>query len=476
MAEDLALHDYQTRVVDQMIQRPHLGLFLDPGLGKTAITLTAFRELYNAVDVSRMLVVAPLRVCYSVWPREIEKWRQFNTLRYEIIHGKNRTVDALNRDAEILIINPEGLEWLVNQVSADEWGVPEMLVVDESTKFKRRSAKRSRYLAKLLPGFARRYALTGTPAPNGLEDLHGQMFIIDMGQSLDPRVSRFRNEYFVSVPCGAGQYLKWKPRRGSAERIYKRISPWVVRLDARDHLELPEKIQVEVLVSLPEEAKAKYEELKRDMILQLEEGEVLAMNAAAITGKCRQIANGAVYLNEFGQMTYDPEGGYRRPNKSAIVHTSKVDALLDLVEELGGKPLLVGFEYRHERDMILAALKKQVGRVRSLDGDTSGTEGQRIERAWNAGDVQVLLAHPLTAAHGLNLQDGGHHLAWFSIPWDLELHDQMVGRVWRQGQKERTFIYYLTADDTIDQTVTRTLKRKARDQGDLLDALRKDIL
>lgn len=469
---DISLHDYQTKVVSRMIAQRHLGLFLDPGLGKTAISLMAFRELYDSVDVTRMLVVAPLRVCYSVWPREIAKWSQFSDLGVELLHGDNLTERALRTDAQVLIINPEGLKWLVEQ----KWHVPEMLVVDESTKFKRVSTKRSKRLSKLLPSFSRRYALTGTPAPNGLLDLHGQMYVVDMGRSLDHRIGHYKAEYFAPFPCGPNQRWMWKPRTGMAKKIYQKIAPYVIRLDARDYLELPEKILTDIPITLPARAKERYDKLRRDLVLRLEEGDVVAMNAGSVAGKCRQIANGSVYLNELGEIEYHRDGGFgKKKRRSAVVHTAKAEALRGLVEELSGQPLLIGFEFKHEREVIRAALKPVVGNVPSLDGDTSGTEGARLECLWNQGDLQVLMAHPQTAAYGLNLQDGGNHLAWYSIPWDLELHDQMVGRVWRQGQVKRTFIYYLVAEDTIDLTVTKTLKRKARDQNDLLNALREDL-
>ena len=473
MGEDLTLHEYQDKVVERMIYQHFLALFLDPGLGKTAISLWAFRELFRAVDVSRMLVVAPLRVCYSVWPREIAKWNQFSSdFGVEILHGPNRTERALRSDAQVLVINPEGLPWLEEQ----KWHIPEMLVVDESTRFKRKSAQRSKRLAKMLPSFGRRYALTGTPAPNGLLDLHGQLFLVDLGKSLGENIGDYKADYFVPVPCGPTQHFKWQPRTGSKQKIYDRIAPWVVRLDARDYLELPEKILTEIPVSLPPRAKERYEALRRDMVLRLEEGDVVAMNAGSVTGKCRQIANGSVYLNDLGEIHYDRGKGYgHTKRRSAVIHTAKAEALAGLVEELSGQPLLIGFEFRHERDVIRKALKPIVGSVPSLDGESSGREGALLERQWNAGELPVLMAHPQTAAHGLNLQDGGNHLCWYSIPWDLELHDQMVGRVWRQGQEKRTFVYYLVAEDTIDLTVTRTLKRKARDQDDLLNALREDM-
>lgn len=468
----LVPHEYQRRVAERMIDQPHLGLFLDPGLGKTSISLSAFRAMREAADVSRMLVVAPLRVCYSVWPPEVEKWDDFRDLRVRLLHGPGKVPSALDPGAEVYVINPEGLEWLVRQ----RWRLPEMLVVDESTRFKRKSSKRSRLLGKLLDAFPRRYALTGTPAPNGLIDLHGQMLIVDRGKSLGRNVGDYLEEFFVNVPCGPGQqYWQWKPRRGATKQIYERIAPWVVRLDARDYLELPEVVTVPMRVDIPDRAMDLYQQLRREMVLELEEGNVVAMNAGALTGKCRQVANGSVYLTDSGDVARaDMDRGSTR--RSEVVHDAKAQALVDLVEELGGKPLLVAYEFRHEIPLIKKALRPVIGQEPPhFGGGVSATRGRELEAAWNRGDLPVLLVHPLSASHGLNLQGGGHHLAWYSLTWDLELYDQLVRRLWRQGQEERVFVYHLVSHGTIDGTVARVLEKKSRDQGELLDALREDL-
>lgn len=468
-------HDYQRRVVERMADQPHLGLFLDPGLGKTSISLTAFRDLYDCCDVTRMLVVAPLRVAYSVWPREAAKWRQFADLEVRVLHAGDKSQEGLRRHADVYVINPEGLPWLVEQ--STWWRLPEMLVVDESTKFKRISSGRSKNLRRLLARFARRYILTGTPAPNGLIDLHGQMFIVDRGASLGKHVGEYREKYFVPVPCAGGSYWAWKPRRGATQQIYDAVAPRVVRLDAKDYLELPEKIQVDVEVDLPDRARKMYDDLKREMVLELAEGDVVAANAGVLTGKCRQVANGSVYLTDDGRPCYDaPGSAVRRARRAVDIHDEKAKALSDLVEELGGKPLLVAYEHVHELSVIRRVLKPIVGReVPYIGGGVSGKRGQELEAAWNRGELPVLLVHPISGAHGLNLQEGGHHLAWYSLTWDLELYEQMVQRVWRQGQTERTFVYHIAARDTIDQTIARALRRKSRDQQDLLDALREDL-
>lgn len=468
MSQELELHEYQERVVQRMVAQPHLGLLLDPGLGKTAIVLEAFRRLRSWAEVSRLLVVAPRRVAYSVWPREATKWRQFSDLRVHVLHGAGRTDAALAADFDVYVTNPETLPWLAER--ADRWRFPEVLAVDESTKFKRITSGRSKNLRKLLGFFARRSILTGTPTPNGLIDIHGQQYILDRGATFGPHIGDFRADYFVSLPTGqGGTRHKWVPRRGTTQKIYDKLAPWVVRLDARDYLELPELVNVSIPIDLPEVAREKYKRLRDDLVLELEGGDVVATSAGALTGKCRQVANGSVYFSEVGEVTT------RRTRRWGRVHDEKARALESTVEELGGKPLLVGFEYKHELTVIRERLARVVGRVPSLDGDTSDAEGVRLEKAWNRGELPVLCAHPLSAAHGLNLQEGGHHLFWYSIPWDLELYDQMVRRVWRQGQAERTFVFHAVASGTIDETVMRVLAKKSRDQQELLDALKEDL-
>lgn len=463
-------HGYQEKVIERMFRQFMLGQLLDPGLGKTAITLEAFRQMKAAFDVDQMLVVAPLRVAYSVWPREVRKWRQFKDLRLHVLHGPGKVPDALSADFDVLVINPEGLSWLVEHkdlLRAD------MLVADESTKFKRISSGRMKNLRQLLRGFGRRNILTGTPAPNGLIDLHGQQFILDRGQTFGVHLKEYREEYFAPVQGANGRITKWVPRRGCSKRIYDLLSPWVVRLDARDHLDLPEKVVVDLPIDLPPAARDQYARLRQDMVIQVQEGDVVAMGAAGLTSKCRQMANGSVYLNDLGDVI---GGGASFKRRSAVIHTAKAEALTSIVEELQGHPLLVGFEHRHELPVIRKALQPTLHQsVPSIDGSTSATEGARLEREWNAGNLPVLCVHPLSAAHGLNLQEGGSRLFWYSIPWDLELYDQLIARVWRQGQTERTMIYRAVAHGTIDETVIRVIDRKSRDQQDLLDALKEDL-
>ncbi len=458
-------HSYQERVIERMFRQDMLGELLDPGMGKTAITLEAFRQMKAACDVDKMLVVAPLRVAYSVWPREVRKWKQFKDIRVHVLHGAGKVPEALSADFDVFVINPEGLPWLIEHKDLLR---TDMLAVDESTKFKRISSRRMVNLRKILRTFGRRNILTGTPAPNGLIDLHGQQFILDRGRTFGVHVGEFRERYFAPITGASGHITKWVPRRGCSKVIYDLLAPWVVRLDARDYLDIPEKVVVDIPIDLPPKARERYARLRQELVIEVEGGDVVALGAAGLTSKCRQLANGSVYLNEIGDIM---GGGASFKRRSAVIHTAKAEALVSVVEELQGHPLLVGFEHRHE----LAVIRKHLGPVPSIDGSTSGAEGARLEREWNKRNLPVLCVHPMSAAHGLNLQEGGSRLFWYSIPWDLELYDQLVARVWRQGQTERTMVYRAVAQGTIDETVIRVIDRKSRDQQDLLDALREDL-
>ena len=455
-------HPYQLRTVEEAVRRERLGLLLDPGLGKTSIVLEIFRRLWEDCIVSRLLVVAPLRPAYSVWPVEARKWEQFRGFGVHVLHGKGRTAAALARGvAGIHVINPEGLEWLVDQ----QWEWPEMVAVDESTRFKRTSTARARHLKKILTRIPRRLILTGTPGPNGYQDLHGQIRILDDGAALGATLKAFREDFCSLVPSGR-EYSEWEVRTAAKPDIERRIAPLVIRLDARDYLDLPEKLVVDVPVILPDEARALYERLRKDLVIRLAEGDVAAVNAGVLTAKCRQVANGSVYLTERGELSAE------RTRAWSEIHTAKAQALADLVEELG-KPLLVAYEHHHDLELIRRALRPVVGDIPHIGGGVSADRGAALERAWNAGQLRVLALHPQSAAHGLNLQAGGHHLAWYSLPWDLELYSQLNGRLWRQGQAASTvFIYHLVTRKTVDEWVVHALRRKAGDQGALLEALR----
>ncbi len=448
-----------------MVQQGAAGLLLDPGLGKTSITLAAFMVLKKQKLVDRVLVIAPLRPCYSVWPVEAKKWSEFVDLRVHVLHGKGKTAAALKSDADVFVINPEGLEWL----SEKRWQWPQMLVVDESTKFKHTSTKRFKTLRKLLGKFRRRYILTGSPAPNGLLDLFGQIYILDQGNALGRFITHYRQQYFW--PTGFGGY-KWVMKTNAEKEIYRAIDPLVLRLDAADYLKMPPKIVTTVHVELPERGRKLYDELEKKMILQLKEGDVTAFNAGVLTNKCRQVANGTVYTDLLAE---DYRYGRNvRDRGYAVVHRAKIEATLDLVDELAGQSAIIAYDFNHEREQLEGALKSHLHleEVPVLGGGVSPKRGREIETEWNRGQLRVLLAHPASAAHGLNLQAGGPVLIWFSLPWNLEHYDQLIHRLWRQGQTERVFVYHLVTKNTVDETVLMTLIKKNHTQRSLLDALR----
>lgn len=444
-------HDYQLRAVKFMVSQAAGGLLLDPGLGKTSISMAAFKILKAKRIVSKMLVIAPLRPALSTWPAELRKWAEFGHLTLRVLHGTEKEDDLFNPDVDIHVINPEGLPWLTRALSKAQGWPWEMLVVDESTRFKHTRSQRFKLLKPMLPRFRRRYILTGSPAPNGLLDLFGQMFILDGGNALGRFITQYRLAYFAQT--GYMGY-EWVPQPGADERIYKQISPLVLRMAGEDYLELPPLIDRTVEVELPKAAMATYTQMETMMIAAMESGDpVLAANAAAATNKCRQIANGGIYH----------DGGERWTN----LHEAKADAVEELVEELSGKPALVAYEYQHDLERLL----KRFPGAPHIGGGVPAKRFKEIELAWNRGDIPVLLAQPQSVAHGLNLQGTGAAIIWHSIPWDLEIYEQFVRRVWRQGQKERVFNYHVVAKDTVDEAVMKVLRSKDKTQRALLAAL-----
>lgn len=475
-------HLYQERAAARMVRDPHMALFADPGAGKTATALEAFRRLREAGEVERALVVAPLRVATSTWPEEPLEWAEFRDLRIQVLHGAAKDESALERDADIYVVNPEGLAWLIGHRPGTKdpktgktkrgrfkWGPwakwrqrPDMLVVDESTKFKNPDSERWRILRRALDHFARRYIMTGTPSPNGLEnDIWGQMYVVDRGESLGETQGEFRGRYCAPIPNDRG-YHDWVLRTGAEQMIYRALRPRVLRLESADLVGLPDLVVTPVRVRLPERARWLYQELRDELALELETGDVLARNAGALTSKCRQLANGAIYVED--------DLGNRVGAEH--VHTAKLDALEDLLEERGGKPTLVAYEFRSD----LEAIKRRLGDPPHIGGGVSAARGKELVAAWNRRELPVLLIHPASAGHGLNMQKGGNAMVWYSLPYDLELYDQAVGRIYRQGQRhERVFVYTIQARGTIDETVAETLRRKSRTQADLLAALREDL-
>lgn len=454
-------------------------LFLDPGLGKTSSTLAAIKFLKKRKMLDRVLLLAPLRVCYNVWPNEIQKWTDFNGLRYVILHGPKKDA-ALKEDADIYICNYEGLEWLLQMekrktitgktrvdIDLKRWKKFEFdtLVVDELSKFKHTNTNRFKAIKHVLPTFRRRWGLTGSPAPNGLLDLFGQCYMLDQGRALGQYITHYRMKYFNQGYDG----YSWELREGADQEIYERIAPLALRMAAEDYLEMPELIENNIYVDLPDDVMQIYDRLENDLIAKIDKRIVVASNAAASSIKCRQVANGGVYLDpEIQALVKLPKS----QREWADLHTAKLDALEDLVDELNGEPLLVAYDFAHD----LARIQQRFGKdVPYIGSGVSAKKSKALIDMWNAGKLRVLFGHPASIGHGLNLQGVGHHVAWHSLTYDFDLYDQFNRRVLRQGQKHKqVFVHHIIARGTLDQTaILPALKNKARGQNALFDALKK---
>lgn len=442
---------YQLKAVRHLLERCAGALFLDPGLGKTSVCLAAISELKAQKMFRCALVIAPLRVCHNVWPDEANKWDDFKGLSVTVLHG-NRKLENLATKSDIYLINPEGLEWFLGVDSMTKLK-PDVLIVDESTKFKHTNTRRFKLLKPELGSFGRRWILTGSPAPNGLLDLFGQVFIADRGAGLGRYITHYREMYFY--PSGYGGY-DWLPQKDAPEKIYERLAPLALRMSSQDYLDLPELVKVEHPVALPPPARKIYTELETVLLSRLASGEVLtAASVADSVGKCRQVANGGIY--------HQADEGWDN------LHTAKVDAVVDLVEECSGQPTIVAYEFRHDLDRLLKAFGKDTPYI---GGGVSTGKSKAIIEAWNKGDIPVLLGHPGAMGHGLNLQGAGSHVIWHSIPWDLEAYDQLIARLWRQGnERSHVFVHHVIAKDTLDEVVMKRLRTKDTVQTNLLKAL-----
>lgn len=419
-------------------------------------------ELKNRHKRFPFLVIAPLRACYLVWPAECKKWEEFNHFKVSILHGSKKE-QALREKSDLYVVNPEGLQWLFDTI--DELGIwPfEGIIVDESTKFKNGQNIRSKLLRYYLPRFRRRHILTGSPSPNGLEDLFGQIYILDQGGALGKYITKYRLEYFY--PTGYGGYT-WKPQKGAEERIYAKIAPLVLRMSEKDFLKLPKLHGVGdaekgiepnlVEVDLPKAARAAYDEMEDELFLLMKEGKITAANGAVAQMKCAQIANGGLYLDS------------PKNTRWKLMHEAKTDAVLELVESMQGRPALIAVDFRHDEERLLKALPKGTP---CLTGIKNMNELKRIERAWNVGDLPVMLGNPQSMAHALNLQ-GGQAVIWHSLTYSYELYDQFIRRLWRSGQKRPVFVYHIYARNTVDAAKMAAIKLKGKVQGALLAALR----
>lgn len=456
-------HPYQLDAMKRIVSTPAFGLFADPGLGKTSMTLSAFLAMKNAGRARGLLVIAPLRPVYRVWPKEIEKWDHLRGLRLVNLHAVRREdrEAALDLPGDVFAANPEALSWLVPLIAARRKALPfDVLVLDESTKFKNGQTQRFKLLLEIVDRFDRRLALTGTPAPNGTENLWGQVRLLDGGERLGRFVTHFRRSYMNEERFAGLGFSKWTERPDTAERVREKISDIVLYLDAREHLKMPERVDNVIRIALTAKARKIYDQVEGDFFSQVDAGTITAANVAAAGMKLRQVASGNVYTDE------GVEG----------VHDEKLVALSDLIEEQSGKPVLVAVAFQHEVAAIRAMLKADHGIEDApyLGGGVSPKVGAEIEERWNRGEVPVLLAHPTSVAHGLNLQSsGGNSAVWFSLTWNLEEYDQFCRRVWRQGQKAETvFFHHLIAEETIEETIYARLGSKDKSQRALLEAFK----
>lgn len=437
-------HNYQQFATDFILEHPISCLMLDMGLGKTVITLTALWQLaLDSFDVSRILVIAPKRVAEDTWPKELSKWEHLSGLDATLVMGTQAEREAaLCQQTFLYIINRENVSWLV---ANHPWDF-DMVVIDELSSFKSNQAQRFKAMKKVRPLVSRIVGLTGTPAPNSLLDLWPEMYLMDMGQRLGRFIGGFRDRFFTPDKRNREIIYSYKPREGADEAIYGLISDICISMKAVDYLDMPELIMNRVEVSMDSRERKIYDDFQRDMVVSLQGEELDAVNAAALSGKLTQMANGAVY-------------GENR--KVLHIHDRKLDALEDLMEAANGKPLLVAYWYEHDLQRIKARFKN----ARCIDTT------QDIDD-WNAGKIPLALIHPASAGHGLNLQEGGCTIVWFGLTWSLELYQQLNARLWRQGQKHTVVIHHIVTKGTHDEDVLRALDNKDTRQSALIDAVR----
>ena len=447
-------HEYQSFATDYIEHHPISALLIDMGLGKTVITLTAlFDLLFDSFEIHKVLVVAPLRVGLISWPDELKKWEHLHFLKSSIVIGTEmERLRALKANADIYIINRENLEWLVTK-SGYKFDFDTM-VIDELSSFKNGRSKRHKALMTVRPYVKRIIGLTGTPASNGLMDLWAEFKCLDYGSRLGRFITRYREEYFLPDKRNGMVVFSYKPQAGAEARIYSKISDITISMKAIDHLKMPDLIEVERAVELDEHEISLYKELVEEMVLELKDKEITSANAAVLTGKLLQIANGAIY-SDSGEIVE--------------IHDRKLDELEDIIEAANGKPLLVAYWFKHDLDRIKKRLDKLGVIYKTLD------KPENI-RQWNDKELQVGLIHPASAGHGLNLQSGGNTIVWFGLTWSLELYQQTVARLYRQGQKSGSVVVmHIIAKGTMDELVLRALKDKDMTQTRLIDAVKAKI-
>ena len=442
-------HDYQKYATDFILTHPVAAVLLEMGLGKSVITLTAIQDLcLDSFEVHRVLVIAPLRVARDTWPTEIQKWDHLRNLSYSVAVGTaQERKAALQKAVFIHIINRENVQWLIEE-SGIQWQY-DMVVVDELSSFKSHQAKRFKSLLKMRPQIKRFVGLTGTPASNGFMDLWAEFRLLDMGKRLGRYITHYRDSFFVPDKRNGMQVFSYKLRPGAESEIYRRIGDITISMKSADYLQMPECVMNTVPVILSEDEHKEYQEMARDLVLRLHGVEIDAVNAAALSGKLCQLANGAIYTED--RLTLE-------------FHERKLDALEDLIEGANGKPVLVAYWFQHD----LARIRKRF-KVRELKSSKDITD-------WNAGNIPVAVIHPASAGHGLNLQAGGSTLVWFGLTWSLELYQQTNARLWRQGQQADTVvIHHIITQGTIDEAIMKALSEKDKSQAALIDAVKAQL-
>lgn len=457
-------HDYQRYCITRIIQDEAIALFLDMGLGKTVITLTAVCDLiFNRFQVSRCLVVAPKKVAEDTWTREQTKWDHLSLLKIRPVLGaKNKRIRELNSPGNVYVINRENIPWLVDYYRND-WPF-DMVVIDESSSFKSHQAKRFKALKNIRKHIHRIVELTGTPSPNGLTDLWAQMYLLDGGKRLGRTLTEYRNNYFCPSARNATTIFSYEPIPGAEEKIQELIRDICISLSAKDYLSLPDRIDNIRYIQLDAKARRAYDEMEREKILELPEGVLDAGSAAVLSGKLLQLANGAIY-----HTTEWIEDDVAKQTREVIeIHDNKIEGFMELLEELAGKRVLVFYSFQHDLDRLKKALIKTKLEVRELKTSTDISD-------WNSGKIDILLAHPASVAYGLNLQEGGSDVVWFGLNWSLELYKQANARLHRQGQKHTVYIHHLLSVGTVDEDVMNALQRKDDCQAALLEALKARI-
>lgn len=430
-------------MIDFIYNTPKCAVWAGLGLGKTITTITAITDLIDSISINTVLIIAPLRVANSVWHIEAKRWEHTKHLKFSIVTGNDKERrTALHKTADVYVINRENVQWLV-ELYAKKWPF-DMIVIDESSSFKSASSQRFKALKKVLPQTSRIVELTGTPSPNGLIDIWSQIYLLDDGQRLGKSMTAYKQRFFESDYMG----YKFKPVKSADKIIHKLIDDIVISLNVDDYLEMPERIDTVIKVQLPQNRLDEYKQLEREFLIQINDNDIVAYNAATLAGKLLQYCNGAMYTDELKNWTE--------------IHSAKLDAIDDIIAENSDENLLIAYNFKTD----LERLKKRYPDAVVLDNNPD------IIKQWNDGNIKMLLAHPASAGHGLNLQHGGSIIVWFGLNWSLELYQQFNGRLYRQGQTKPVRIVHIVADGCIDNRVMQAIENKAQTQDELLDAMK----